>query len=132
MAQVSPNGNACVALNGKHHISVIKVLSPLRNMPLKKEVITFHKQEVLCSIFICPFMTFSSRLLNSQIKTHSRRQAQIGICRSSCVLSAVSHPPRNSETCTCHSCECEQLSGLCQAEPATFLGIVPFDHTPLA
>lgn len=39
------------------------------------------------------FMTFSSNLLNPQIKTHTRIQAQIGICKSSCVLSAVRLPP---------------------------------------
>lgn len=78
------------------------------------------------------WLSHPSSLLSSQIKTHSRLQAQIGICRSSCELSAVCHPPRNSETCTCHSCECEQLSGLCQTGPATFPGIVPSDYIPLA
>lgn len=40
-----------------------------------------------------PFMTFSSNLLSPQIKTRSRLQAQIGICKSSCALSAVRLPP---------------------------------------
>lgn len=61
-------------------------------------------------------MTFSSNLLSPHIKTHTRLQVQIGICRSRCVLLPYISPQQLSETRHCHRRACEPLRALQQAQ----------------
>lgn len=92
----SPNGNILTALhtnfcrfltfNFSHTLPLKKLLSrKTGDSLLQKGCFVIHIHH--------PCMTFSSNLLSPQIKTHTRLQAQIGICKSSRVLSTAHLPP---------------------------------------
>lgn len=68
-------------------------ISPLKKLDSQK--IGDSLLQTGCFVFHIhlPLMTFSSKLLSPQVKTQTRRQAQISICKSSCALSAVCQPP---------------------------------------
>lgn len=75
-----------LASNFSHTSPLKKLVSQkIGDSLLQKGCFAFHIHH--------PCMTFSSNLLSPQIKTHTGLQAQIGICKSSCALSAARLPP---------------------------------------